>query len=69
MQEKDANGRPDEEVAKKAWENYRKRNDSAIVDHFQVCTCLLLVSHFTELVQSLFDCAQPGEMAKCSDWL
>ena len=39
MQEKDANGRPDEEVAKEAWENYRKRNDSAIVDHFQVCSC------------------------------
>ena len=36
MQEKDANGRPDEEVAREAWDNYRKRNDSTIVDHFQV---------------------------------
>lgn len=35
MQEKDADGRPDEEVAKEAWQNYRKRNNSTIVDHFQ----------------------------------
>lgn len=38
LQEKDADGRPDEEVATEAWQNYRKRNDSTIVDHFQVCT-------------------------------
>ncbi|KAL7061776.1 hypothetical protein AAHC03_01486 [Spirometra sp. Aus1] len=31
---KDADGRPDEEVAKEAWENYKKRNDSFIVDLF-----------------------------------
>lgn len=37
LQEKDADGRPDEEVATEAWQNYRKRNDSTIVDHFQVC--------------------------------
>lgn len=36
MQEKDADGRPDEVVADEAWQNYRKRNDSSIVDHFQV---------------------------------
>ena len=36
LQEKDADGRPDEEVAAEAWQNYRKRNDSTIVDHFQV---------------------------------
>lgn len=37
LQEKDADGCPDEEVANEAWQNYRKRNDSTIVDHFQVC--------------------------------
>ncbi|XP_008497301.2 ubiquitin carboxyl-terminal hydrolase 4 isoform X1 [Calypte anna] len=31
---KDANGRPDLEVAKEAWENHRLRNDSIIVDIF-----------------------------------
>jgi hypothetical protein len=36
VEERDADGRPDGEVAKEAWDNYRKRNDSAIVDHFQV---------------------------------
>ncbi|DBA81599.1 hypothetical protein WJX77_011258 [Trebouxia sp. C0004] len=35
IEEKDVDGRPDEEVAKEAWQNYRKRNDSTIVDHFQ----------------------------------
>ena len=32
----DSNGRPDKEVADEAWENYRRRNDSYIADHFQV---------------------------------
>ena len=32
----DSNGRPDKELAAEAWENYRKRNDSYIADHFQV---------------------------------
>jgi len=31
---KDAEGRSDEEVAKEAWDTYRKRNDSVIVDLF-----------------------------------
>jgi len=31
---KDAEGRSDEEVAQEAWETYRKRNDSVIVDLF-----------------------------------
>lgn len=31
---KDAENRPDAEVAKEAWNNYRKRNDSVIVDTF-----------------------------------
>lgn len=34
-QEKDACGRPDAEVVAEAWSNYRLRNDSVIVDHFQ----------------------------------
>ena len=35
IEEPDADGRPDEVVAKEVWSNYRKRNDSVIVDHFQ----------------------------------
>jgi ubiquitin C-terminal hydrolase len=31
----DSNGRPDEELAAEAWQNYRARNDSFIADHFQ----------------------------------
>ncbi|XP_013412555.1 ubiquitin carboxyl-terminal hydrolase 15 isoform X3 [Lingula anatina] len=31
---KDANGRPDHEVAKEAWDSYKLRNDSVIVDTF-----------------------------------
>ncbi|XP_060080638.1 ubiquitin carboxyl-terminal hydrolase 15-like isoform X1 [Ylistrum balloti] len=31
---KDTDCRPDKEVAKESWENYRKRNDSVIVDTF-----------------------------------
>ncbi|XP_041349901.1 ubiquitin carboxyl-terminal hydrolase 15-like isoform X2 [Gigantopelta aegis] len=31
---KDADGRPDEIVAKEAWDNYRQRNDSIIIDIF-----------------------------------
>jgi ubiquitin carboxyl-terminal hydrolase 4/11/15 len=34
IEQKDADGRPDEEVAREAWNNYRKRNDSIIVDTF-----------------------------------
>lgn len=35
-QEPNNEGRPDAEVAAEAWANYRRRNDSYIVDHFQV---------------------------------
>lgn len=35
-QERDNAGRPDSEVAAEAWSNYRARNDSVVVDHFQV---------------------------------
>lgn len=35
MQEPDTEGVPDEQLATTAWTNYRLRNDSHIVDHFQ----------------------------------
>lgn len=35
VEDKDSNGRPDEELAAEAWHNYRLRNDSVVVDHFQ----------------------------------
>ena len=34
-EEKDAEGREDADVAAEAWDNYRARNDSVVVDHFQ----------------------------------
>lgn len=36
IEEKDAAGQPDEQVADETWANYRARNDSVMVDHFQV---------------------------------
>lgn len=36
IEDRDSDGRPDEEVAAEAWSNYRKRNNSVVVDHFQV---------------------------------
>lgn len=41
VEEADADGRPDKVVAAEAWANYRKRNDSVIVDHFQVLHALV----------------------------
>mmetsp|Transcript_9915 Transcript_9915/g.23668 ORF Transcript_9915/g.23668 Transcript_9915/m.23668 type:complete len:781 (-) Transcript_9915:317-2659(-) len=35
IEDKDSDGRPDEELAEEAWHNYRQRNDSVVVDHFQ----------------------------------
>eukprot|EP00798_Chlamydomonas_sp_ICE-L_P020878 gene20878-27720_t len=35
IEEKDANGRDDVELAAEAWSNYKARNDSFLVDHFQ----------------------------------
>eukprot|EP00891_Asterochloris_glomerata_P002915 jgi/Astpho2/2915/e_gw1.00050.93.1_t len=35
IEEKDADGRPDEDVARETWDNYKARNDSALVDLFQ----------------------------------
>ncbi|XP_067933232.1 ubiquitin carboxyl-terminal hydrolase 4-like [Watersipora subatra] len=34
IETKDSNKRPDEEVSNEAWENYKKRNDSIIIDLF-----------------------------------
>lgn len=48
VEESDANGRPDKVVAAEAWANYCKRNDSVIVDHFQVIY-VLLYCNFVEL--------------------
>lgn len=36
VEAKDANGRPDREVATEYWANHRSRNDSVIVDVCQV---------------------------------
>ncbi len=44
IEDKDAEGRPDEEVAAEAWTNYRRRNDSVIVDAFQVRCVVCLQS-------------------------
>lgn len=38
---RDADGRPDEEVADEYWANHIARNDSIIVDVCQVRTCLV----------------------------
>lgn len=35
VEEKDSDGRPDAELAREAWANYRLRNDSVLVDTFQ----------------------------------
>lgn len=35
IEEPDMSGLPDEEVAARTWANYRARNDSVMVDHFQ----------------------------------
>lgn len=36
IQSRDADGRPDEEVADEYWSNHIAHNDSVIVDNFQV---------------------------------
>ena len=38
--EPDPAGRPDKALAAEAWANYRRRNDSVIVDHFQASFCI-----------------------------
>lgn len=41
IEEPDSDGRPDEVVAAEAWRNFKARNDSYIVDHFQVTMHIL----------------------------
>ncbi len=55
LQEKDSDGRPDKVVADEAWSNYRLRNDSVIVDHFQVRVCEFAMPHICPDLQLLSD--------------
>jgi ubiquitin C-terminal hydrolase len=43
IEAKDADGRPDEELAEECWNYHKARNDSIIVDKFQVMKSLLRV--------------------------
>ncbi|GAB6033494.1 Ubiquitin carboxyl-terminal hydrolase 15 [Chamberlinius hualienensis] len=52
---KDADGRPDESVADEAWQNYRKRNDSVIVDLFHGLLKSTLVCPDCHKVSVTFD--------------
>ena len=56
IEEADAGGRPDKVVAQEVWENYQKRNDSVIVDHFQASLPLFndvsVAEHRVSLSQS-----------------
>lgn len=47
--------RPDEEVAKESWENYKKRNDSVVVDTFHAMLKSTLVCPECKLVSVTFD--------------
>lgn len=47
--------RPDEEVAKESWENYKKRNDSIVVDTFHAMLKSTLVCPECKLVSVTFD--------------
>uniref|UniRef100_A0A6G1SB64 Ubiquitin carboxyl-terminal hydrolase n=1 Tax=Aceria tosichella TaxID=561515 RepID=A0A6G1SB64_9ACAR len=47
--------RPDEEVAKESWENYKKRNDSIVVDTFHAMLKSTLVCPECNLVSVTFD--------------
>ncbi|GAB1602017.1 ubiquitin carboxyl-terminal hydrolase 15-like [Argonauta hians] len=52
---KDADNRPDKEVAEEAWGNYRKRNDSVIVDTFHGLLKSTLVCPQCSKVSVTFD--------------
>ncbi|XP_062855298.1 ubiquitin carboxyl-terminal hydrolase 11 [Trichomycterus rosablanca] len=52
---RDANGRPDQEVAEEAWCNHRRRNDSVIVDTFHGLFKSTLVCPECEKVSVTFD--------------
>lgn len=47
--------RPDEDVAKESWENYKKRNDSIVVDTFHAMLKSTLICPECELVSVTFD--------------
>jgi len=47
--------RPDEEVARESWENYKKRNDSIVVDTFHAMLKSTLVCPECKLVSVTFD--------------
>lgn len=47
--------RPDEDVAKESWENYKKRNDSIVVDTFHAMLKSTLVCPECNLVSVTFD--------------
>lgn len=51
----DAEPRPDEEVAKESWDNYKKRNDSIVVDTFHAMLKSTLVCPECKLVSVTFD--------------
>lgn len=51
----DVDRRPDNEVAKESWENYKKRNDSIIVDTFHGLLKSTLVCPDCKLVSVTFD--------------
>lgn len=51
----DVESRPDEVVAEESWSNYKKRNDSAVVDTFHAMLKSTLVCPGCELVSVTFD--------------
>lgn len=51
----DIERRPDEEVAKESWDNYKKRNDSIVVDTFHAMLKSTLVCPECQLVSVTFD--------------
>ncbi|CAI5971344.1 unnamed protein product [Closterium sp. NIES-65] len=55
IEAKDADGRPDEEVARENWENHKARNDSIIVDKFQGQYKSTLVCPHCKKVSVTFD--------------
>jgi ubiquitin carboxyl-terminal hydrolase 4/11/15 len=50
IEAKDADGRPDDEFAEECWNYHKARNDSIIVDRFQVSKIfnMVFVSYFME---------------------
>ena len=55
VEAKDSDGRPDEEIAKESWNNYKLRNDSIIVDLFQAMFKSTLVCPTCNHISVTFD--------------